>query len=365
MKPNWKFAMILAQLFCLLFMFCGCEYNGCGGSPLPEQTNAPEDMQTAPERTAAAVCMGSVNHPVHRIVQLGFMEKAEELGYEGHILGLDAGSMQELYDCWLEGAKEHDIAGAVCWVGDDSSYEFLKELHGMGVKTVVPHFQHTYTATKDFIDVNLYADMDRTLFDMGDYLVQRLREKGIFSGGLGFTVNGPGPIYEEVTEYENYMKQTYPEYSIIERRAEGAEVNEAARIVTSYIQSNPDMVGAIGRTGGSALSWSTAMERTGRDDIVVVAMDYTIDNLDILTAGKVDALVASPLYEEGYLGLALIDNMMHGRVYNLSEGLWWQELDNCIIRKDGEDITGPAYYYDLFTRAQTRFGPAASLDSIG
>ena len=93
--------------------------------------------------------------------------------------------------------------------------------------------------------------------------------------------------------------------------------------------------------------------------------DYTIDNLDILTAGKVDALVASPLYEEGYLGLALIDNMMHGRVYNLSEGLWWQELDNCIIRKDGEGITGPAYYYDLFTRAQTRFGPAASLDSIG
>ena len=47
------------------------------------------------------------------------------------------------------------------------------------------------------------------------------------------------------------------------------------------------------------------------------------------------------------------------------EGLWWQELDNCIIRKDGEGITGPAYYYDLFTRAQTRFGPAASLDSIG
>ena len=54
---------------------------------------------------------GSVSHPAHRIVQLGFMEKAEELGYEGHILSLDAGSMQELYDCWLKGAKEHDIAG--------------------------------------------------------------------------------------------------------------------------------------------------------------------------------------------------------------------------------------------------------------
>ena len=81
--------------------------------------------------------MGSVSHPVHRIVQLGFMEKADELGYEGHILGLDDALPQELYDCWLAGAKEYDIAGAVCWVGDDSAYEFLKELHGMGVKVVV------------------------------------------------------------------------------------------------------------------------------------------------------------------------------------------------------------------------------------
>ena len=53
-------------------------------------------------------------------------EKAEELGYEGHILGLEDGGMQELFDCWLQGAREYDIAGAVCWVGDESAYEFLK-----------------------------------------------------------------------------------------------------------------------------------------------------------------------------------------------------------------------------------------------
>ena len=64
--------------------------------------------------------------PVYRVVQLGFMEKAEELGYEGHILGLEEGGMQEQYDCWLQGAQEHDIGGAVCWVGGDSAYEFLK-----------------------------------------------------------------------------------------------------------------------------------------------------------------------------------------------------------------------------------------------
>ena len=360
MKRVCIFAVILAQLTCLLGLPGGCESRNAAA---PSAT--PSVSSSAPAGPAAAVCMGAVDHPVHRVVQLGFVEAADELGYNGQILGLDRGSWQELSACWLQGAKEYDIAGAVCWVGDDFGYEFLKELHGMGVKIVVPHFPHSYADTKDFIDVNLYADLDRTLFAVGDYLVARLREEGILSGGLGFTVNSPSVPYEEVTEYENYMKRTYPEYTILERRAEGVDVDESARVVTSYIQSTPDMVGAVGWTGGSARSWSTAMARTGRDDVIVVALDYTPLNLDILSAGKVDALVSQPLYEEGYVGLELIDNMLQGKAYNLSENLWTQQLNNCMIQNGGEGVYGPSFYYDLFARSEARFGSAAALGTNG
>ena len=152
-----------AQLTCLLGLPGGCESRNAAA---PSAT--PSVSSSAPAGPAAAVCMGAVDHPVHRVVQLGFVEAADELGYNGHILGLDRGSWQELSACWLQGAREYDIAGAVCWVGDESAYEFLKELHGMGVKTVVPHFPHNYYETKDFIDVNAYADLDQALYDAGE-----------------------------------------------------------------------------------------------------------------------------------------------------------------------------------------------------
>ena len=118
-----------AQLTCLLGLPGGCESRNAAAPPAP-----PPVSSSTPADPAAAVCMGAVGHPLHQIVQLGFLEKAEELGYEGHVLGLEEGLMQEQYACWLQGAREYDIAGAVCWVGEDSGYEFLKELHGMGVK---------------------------------------------------------------------------------------------------------------------------------------------------------------------------------------------------------------------------------------
>ena len=150
---------------------------GCGGAQTPPA--AEPSSSSAEEMPSAAVCMGVVSHPVHRLVQLGFMEAADELGYEGHILGLEEGSMQELLDCWLQGAEDHDIGGAVCWVGDASAYEFLKELHGMGVKTVVPHFPHSYEETKDFIDANVYYDQSAAAEMVADYLGGKLRNAGI------------------------------------------------------------------------------------------------------------------------------------------------------------------------------------------
>ena len=126
MKRIVLVVLVAAELFVLL---CAC--GGAQEAPAPPAAEPP--ASSAEKMPSAAICMGSIRHPIHRLVQLGFMEAADELGYEGHILGLAESSIQELLDCWLQGAREYDIAGAVCWVGDESAYEFLKELHGMGV----------------------------------------------------------------------------------------------------------------------------------------------------------------------------------------------------------------------------------------
>ena len=44
-----------------------------------------------------AICMTVVNHPVHRIVQLGFLQAAEKLGYtDAKVIGTESGDNAEM-----------------------------------------------------------------------------------------------------------------------------------------------------------------------------------------------------------------------------------------------------------------------------
>ena len=339
-----------AQLTCLLGLPGGCESRNAAAPPAP-----PPVSSSAPADPAAAVCMGAVGHPLHQIAQLGFLEKAEELGYEGHVLGLEEGLMQEQCACWLQGAKEYDIAGAVCWVGDDSGYEFLKELHGMGVKIAVPYFPHAYSQTKEFIDVNVHQDYDAAAIETADFIVKALAEKGIRSGDVGISVPGT-PQPAGLQTFRDYMRKTYPEYNILEEVYESAELPAATAKVETLLRTSPDLVAGFGLSGYSAQVWAAAKESTGRRDVVVVGYDYTTENLDVLSGGGVDALISQPLYEAGAEGLALLDQMFCGKVYSTSETVWKQPLDMPLIYPGGAGAHDPARCHDLYKRAQARFG---------
>ena len=361
MKRIFVMALLVVELLCLLW---GCKSRmpsiECGGYPPPGEMNAQNVSQNGSavgdEKRSAAICMGVVSQPAHRIVQLGFMEAADALGYEGYILGLDQGGMQELFDCWLQGAEEHDIGGAVCWVGDDSTYEFLKELHGMDVKIVVPHFPHSYEETKDFIDVNICHDGKVTTVKAADYIGQTLRANGITSGSIGVSANGGCCIsYEDLDVFREHITTHYPEYTVLDPVSEGAEMVEARNKVEAYIRDNPDMVAGYSKTGGGTVAWAAAKELNGREDILAVGYDYTKKNLDVVSEGGAVALIAQPLYDEGYTGLELIDEMLHGKAFNASESLWYQKLDAPLIYPGGEGVHGAAMYYDLYERSAARF----------
>ena len=340
-----------AQLTCLLGLPGGCESRNAAAPPAP-----PPVSSSTPADPAAAVCMGAVGHPLHQIVQLGFLEKAEELGYEGHVLGLEEGLMQEQCACWLQGAREYDIAGAVCWVGDDSGYEFLKELHGMGVKTVVSHFAHSYADTKDFIDVNVRHDIGVSARQAAEFIGQTLRGRGVRTGSVGLTALGPGGISTlDLHAFILHMQHNYPEYTILEVRFEHMDPAKNQTAVTEYICENPDMVASFGTTGNSAQAWAAAKRAAGRDDIVAVGCDYTRSNLDLLEEGGVNALIAQPFYGGGARGMELIDALLCGKRYGASEPLWRQSLDAPLVYPGGAGAHDPAYYRGLHARAQSRF----------
>ena len=81
-----KSLSILLAMLLILSLFGCAKAQESEVEHLTEIEQVPEEIE---EPITVAVCMGSINHPVHRIVQTGFMLKAEELGMNGVISGLD------------------------------------------------------------------------------------------------------------------------------------------------------------------------------------------------------------------------------------------------------------------------------------
>jgi len=344
-------AIVLAALMVLAVVA------GCGETPAPSSSSeAPssssQSSSAAPSSDAAAgkqvmINMGSINHPVHRIVQLGFVSKAEELGMEGVIVGLDEGSLQELITKFESGVT-NGAEGALVWTGDDSMYEMLKGFQEDGCHVVVPHFAHEYADTKDFIDRNLCCLAASYGKASADFILDKLAEKGVTSGSIGITQNGPNVTENAANDsFRAEMAAKNAPFKLLDTVFEGPEVVEATNKVTAVINSADDIVAGFGTTGGSPQSWSAAMENTGKTDLVVIGMDYTELNINLVKEGKITAVVGQPLYTEAQESAQSLYNIFNGEDYTVSPEKWFLELDAPLIYNGGEGPNDPDTYADI------------------
>lgn len=353
-----KALAILLALLMVLAVVAGCGAKEEAEEPKPETSG--EDKEVVTEEDAAAgkqiaVCMGSINHPVHRIVQLGFVLKAEELGMEGIISGLDEGSMQELITKW-ESAVTNGAEGVLVWTGDDSCYDMMKGMKEMGVYTTVPHFVHDYATTKDFIDKNVSCLAATYGAESAKFIVEKLEEKGIKEGTIGITQNGPNVTENAANDgFRSQIAELGVAYKLADTVMEGAEVTEATNKVTSVIQANPDIVAGFGTTGGSPQSWAAAMENTGKTDLVVIGMDYTELNVNLVKDGKITAVVCQPLFPEAQECAQVLYNLFNGEVYNGSEETWFTELDAPLAYVGGEGVHDINSYQDIIDQVTEYF----------
>ncbi len=295
-----------------------------------------------------AIGMGSNNHPVHRIVQYGF-----DKGIEHHCATkidatMNEGSAQELMAKYEWAVVEEKAEGMLLWSGDDMFYQFMRDMKKEhGTEFVVPHFAHEYVDTKDFIAANPHYD-DRMMGEMAaDILVEALHAKGITSGSIGNTQAGAGVTDNAASAaFRHRLKEIAPQFRVTDVVFEGLELSAAAIKIVGIINSYPDIVGAFGTTGGSAQSWTKAMEDTGRTDLVVIAVDFTEANLDVLENGPITGLMCTPLYDEGYNSVGILHDVINGKSYNQTKEDWDIVYDVVGLTKDS-DLTP---YHDLIDK---------------
>lgn len=289
-----------------------------------------------------AICMTSINHPVHRIVQLGFLQAAEDLGYtDAKVIGTESGDNAEMCAAAeafaLEGGE-----GLLFWAGDASTYETLATVASEGTIVGIPHFNHaqedgTYPEGLAF---NMACDPVLYGKQAAELMASKLDGK---TGSIAITQNTKNKTENSANDS---FRATWEELKgiynleglkILDTELEGGVVDSATAINLAIIQANPDIVGAFGLTGNSPITWADAATKAGKADgeIFIIGMDATEGNLDYLESGKVGAIIAQPLYEEAHKTMEYLDIVLRG-----GEVPMWTDLVAPIVTVDGEGENG-------------------------
>ena len=150
---------------------------------------------------------------------------------------------------------------------------------------------------------------------MGD----ELRERGVTEGSLAITQGNFNTVENLVAEtFAATIEAEYPEFTPLESQEEGFDPPVAIAKASAIIQANPDIVGALSTTGAGPTTWARAAEENGLADgeIVIISMDYTRPNLDLVKDGKVFGLVGQPLVAEFRECVYLMDKELRGEEYD-------------------------------------------------
>jgi len=298
-------------------------------------TEAPQPTAAAPaavatEAAPAYTTEGKViynvgflkGHPVIRLMTLGFILGAKDLGYDYKLVlsdGSDYGKMSQD----LEQANAEGATAVVGFVADPAVGPAVAMLGKSGIPFCSAHFPQP---EGKFPGMTAWASTETEPYAkavaqaMGD----ELRKRGVKSGKIAITQGNFNTVENTVAKvFAETIKAGYPEFTPLDAQEEGFDPPPAIAKAAAIIQANPDIVGALSTTGAGPTTWARAAEENGLPDgkIVIISMDYTRPNLDLVKQGKVFGLVGQPLVEEFRACVHIVDKVLRGEKYDYANPL--------------------------------------------
>ncbi len=313
-----------------------------------------------PDDYPVAICMSNTNHPVHRIVQLGFLKAAESFGYErgknATVIGTEGGDNAEVYAA-AEAFAAEGGKGILLWAGDSSAFETIASLGSQGLVVGTPHFRLLKDdgTPPEGLKFNMACDPVLYGKQVAELMAEKLNGK---EGSVALTQNTKNvtenSASESFTATWNALAGTYDlsKIKLLDVELEGGFADQATAINLSIIQAHPDLIGAFGTTGNSPITWADAATKAGKADgeLVLVGMDATVGNLEYLKQGKVAAIVAQPLYQEAYKTMEYLNEIFKG-----NEVPYWTDLVAPIVTLDGVGENGIEFHLGIASEVSEFF----------
>lgn len=343
------FVMVIVMIL-LVAALVGCtpadEVAPAQDSGSSEESAGEEEFDPGDHHIVLA--MGLINHPVHRIVQLGFLKQAEELGYEAEIIGVEEWLPNEVY-ATVEAAVATGTDGVMLWAGDDTCYPLLKKLDAQDVAVGIAHFK--FDPQPEGLTFNMACDPVAYGKAAAEMIAEAIKGKtgtiAITQNNKNVTENAAAESFASTIEAMNLEGIT-----VLEPELEGGDIAEATNINAAIIQKNPDLIAAFGTTGNSPVTWADAAQKAGKEpgEIAIIGMDYTEANLARIESDEVLAIVAQPLYAEAQETVKMLD-----QYFRTGKVPYWTPLSAPLVYKGGEGESDPATYAGILEEVKTWF----------
>ncbi|MDB5539525.1 MAG: ABC-type sugar transport system periplasmic component-like protein [Devosia sp.] len=223
------------------------------------------------------------DHPVHRLMQAGFLDKCKELGYTCEVVGDPSATNWDIPATLplAEAALSRTKFNAVGVYGPDPAiYSYITKLGKEGMPVVSWHV----LPPEGTVD-GLMAAAAQDIAAAGTNAAIAIGDKLGGKGTIALTQGASNDTENAMSDaFRKTIAEKYPDIKVLETQMEGFEPSAAEGKAIAILQGNPDVNAAFGTTGNSIQTWSGAARKAGRD-VVIIGMDYIRQKLDLVKSG--------------------------------------------------------------------------------
>ena len=251
------------------------------------------------------------DHPVHRLMQAGFLDKCKELGYICEVVGDPSATNWDIPATipLAEAALSRTKFDAVGVYGPDPAINsYISKLGNEGLPIVTWHVLPPEGSV-----AGLKAAVGEDIPNAG-YSAAMAIGKALGGKGTVAITQGASNDTENVMSdsFRSTMTKNFPDIAVLATEMEGFDPSAAEAKAVAILQGNPDVNAAFGTTGNSIQTWSGAARKADRK-LIIIGMDYIRQNLDLVKSGAAYGIVAQPLYEESAMVAVLLGDLANGK----------------------------------------------------